>query len=84
MYRCPSCTAFLRRRLGEDDYECTDCGARCDDPAAVVWMTREMLCAICSHEWSALYPKGATQLECPACSYLNAITAEHWKGSGGE
>jgi DNA-directed RNA polymerase subunit RPC12/RpoP len=79
-YRCPKCTAPLRRALLGDGYECTDCGDTVANPAQQVWLMKDMVCAICSHEWAAQYPKEAKRLQCPGCSYMNPLTDEVWRG----
>lgn len=35
------------------------------------WCTAAMECAICNHEWVAVYPVVAPKLECPGCGYMN-------------
>lgn len=35
------------------------------------WVTAEMECVICGHEWVAVYPVCAPKLECSECGYMN-------------
>lgn len=38
-------------------------------PEAPVWVTREMECDMCDHQWVAVFPRFTSYLECPSCHY---------------
>jgi len=38
-----------------------------------LWQSCQARCAICSHEWVAVFPIEATELECPHCSYVTPL-----------
>lgn len=37
------------------------------------WHSVYITCLICSHDWVAIFPDGATRLDCPACGYKNDL-----------
>jgi hypothetical protein len=43
----------------------------------------EARCLACKHEWRAVFPPGASDLECPACSLLRAVPKWPFSGSSG-
>jgi hypothetical protein len=46
------------------------------DGLSVHMRCEDMECAICQHEWRALFPSDAEQLECPGCGYMNNTPPE--------
>lgn len=40
------------------------------DPDRGVWITAQVICAVCNREWVAVFPQCATQLEC-TCGHMN-------------
>ena len=40
------------------------------------WIADKVKCLACGYEWVAVYPVGATVLECPTCGEMTPIHEE--------
>lgn len=58
---------FWEELEGESDLRPRGCG----------WWEQDMICIVCSHEWTAVYEEDTcTHLECPECSFMNPLYEE--------
>ena len=68
MPKCSKCQCYWAMNDIEDYERWRTCECDCHPH----WITQQTKCAICQHEWVAVYPEDKIPggLECPACEHM--------------